>query len=170
MYRWFKNHNTCRKKPHKCDIILFVFLFIEYFCIFVQYFFSLSFRCVDTETLSMRSKTFPINLQSMTLNQIHLFCFGRRNDSFCCCIIFVYFPKWILLVPLQHIFMVHVQRKNARAVRISRTVFHRNRFKLFLCALLVGMCILTPSKTGLNVPTSRSVSTLALVLYFVHVD
>jgi hypothetical protein len=67
--------------------------------------------------------------------------------------------------------MVHVQRKNARAVRISRTVFHRNRFKLFLYALLLGMCILTPPKTGLNVPTSRSVSTLATALDFVvHVD
>ena len=50
-----------------------------------------------------------------------------------------------------------VQRKNARAVRISRTVFHRNLFKLFLYALLWGMCILTPPKTGLNVPTFRSV-------------
>ena len=169
MYRWFKNHNTCRKKPHKCDIILSVFLFIEYFCIFVQYFFSLSFRCVDTETLSMRSKTFPINLQSMTLmNQIHLFCFGRRNDSFLLLYNLCMFPKVDFARTIASWYIV--QRKNARAVRISRTVFHRNRFKLFLCALLVGMCILTPSKTGLNVPTSRSVSTLALVLDFVHVD
>jgi hypothetical protein len=90
--------------------ILFLYVVILLnFCIFVcNIFFSLSSvastlkRCLCAfENLSDEPLVYDFELDSSFL------LFGRRNDSFCCCIIFVYFPKWILLVPLQHIFMVH---------------------------------------------------------------
>ena len=71
---------------------IFVFLCAIFFSLWVSVASTLK-RCLCAfENLSDEPLVYDFELD------LSFLLFGRRNDSFCCC---------ILLVPLQHIFMVH---------------------------------------------------------------